>query len=67
MASVLIDTGDAFIVELHGTLKPMERWSSWLKAPVLKTGVDESLPWVRIPLSPPGYGEIPKRLKGAVC
>ncbi len=31
----------------------MERWSSWFKAPVLKTGEGESLPWVRIPLSPP--------------
>ena len=31
----------------------MERWSSWFKAPVLKTGVRESVPWVRIPLSPP--------------
>ena len=31
----------------------MERWSSWLKAPVLKTGEDSRPPWVQIPLSPP--------------
>ena len=31
----------------------MERWSSWFKAPVLKTGVGLRLPWVRIPVSPP--------------
>ncbi len=31
----------------------MERWSSWFKAPVLKTGVRVTVPWVRIPLSPP--------------
>ncbi len=31
----------------------LERWSSWLKAPVLKTGEDSRPPWVQIPLSPP--------------
>ena len=31
----------------------MERWSSWFKAPVLKTGVRVTAPRVRIPLSPP--------------
>ena len=31
----------------------MERWSSWFKAPVLKIGVRASVPWVRIPPSPP--------------
>ena len=30
-----------------------ERWSSWFKAPVLKIGVRASVPWVRIPPSPP--------------
>ena len=30
----------------------MERWSSWFKAPVLKTGDGVSRPWVRIPLFP---------------
>ena len=28
----------------------------WFKAPVLKTGVGASSPWVRIPLPPPLYG-----------
>ena len=32
-----------------------ERWSSWFKAPVLKTGVPLRVPWVRIPLSPPFF------------
>ena len=51
----------------------MERWSSWFMAPVLKIGVGVSLPWVRIPPSPPFFyikyvnGAVPKRLKGAVC
>ena len=27
--------------------------AEWLNAPVLKTDVGESLPWVRIPSSPP--------------
>ena len=31
----------------------MERWSSWFKAPVLKTGVPLRVPRVRIPISPP--------------
>ena len=31
----------------------LERWSSWLKAPGLKTGEDSRPPWVQIPLSPP--------------
>ena len=31
----------------------LERWSSWFKAPVLKIGVRASVPWVRIPPSPP--------------
>ncbi len=31
----------------------MESWSSWFKAPVLKTGVGVSLPRVRIPNFPP--------------
>jgi hypothetical protein len=35
--------------------KSMERWSSWFKAPVLKTGVGSRPPWVRIPVSPPYY------------
>ena len=35
----------------------MQSWSSWLKAPVLKTGVRVSVPWVQIPDSAP-YGEI---------
>ena len=30
----------------------MERWSSWFKAPVLKTGDGVSRPRVRIPISP---------------
>jgi hypothetical protein len=29
--------------------------AEWFKAPVLKTGVDASPPWVRIPLPPPPY------------
>ena len=32
-----------------------ERWSSWFKAPVLKTGVRVSVPRVRIPVSPPFF------------
>lgn len=31
----------------------MESWSSWFKAPVLKTGVGSRLPRVRIPNFPP--------------
>ena len=31
----------------------MQSWSSWLKAPVLKTGEWETAPWVRIPDSAP--------------
>ncbi len=31
----------------------ISRITSWFKAPVLKTGVRVSVPWVRIPLSPP--------------
>ena len=31
----------------------MERWLSWLKAPDSKSDVGVTLPWVRIPLSPP--------------
>ena len=35
-----------------------ERWSSWFKAPVLKTGDGFCHPWVRIPLfPPPGHAE----------
>ena len=33
----------------------LERWSSWFKAPVLKIGVRASVPWVRIPPSPPFF------------
>ena len=29
--------------------------AEWLNAPVLKTDVGESLPWVRIPPPPPQY------------
>jgi hypothetical protein len=32
-----------------------ERWSSWFKAPVLKTGVRVTVPRVRIPVSPPFF------------
>jgi hypothetical protein len=49
-----------FVILLYASL---ERWSSWFKAPVLKTGVGVTLPWVRIPVSPP-YGEVPKLAEG---
>ena len=42
-----------YIVAIIVNVFDTERWSSWFKAPVLKTGVRESVPWVRIPLSPP--------------
>ncbi len=31
----------------------MERWLSWSKAPDSKSGERVTVPWVRIPLSPP--------------
>jgi hypothetical protein len=43
----------SFLCKLTRLVKDTERWSSWLKAPVLKTGEDASPPRVRIPLSPP--------------
>ena len=52
-----------FVILLYATL---ERWSSWFKAPVLKTGVGVTLPWVRIPVSPP-LEKYPSWPKGTVC
>ena len=40
---------------LQDKIVDMERWSSWFMAPVLKIGVGVSLPWVRIPPSPPFF------------
>src|SRR5262245_7571702 len=44
--------------------------SEWLKEHAWKACVGETLPWVRIPLSPPSIeietGEVPERLNGAV-
>ena len=50
--------------------------AEWTMAPVLKTGVGASPPWVRIPLPPPENrrailkvktGEVPEWLIGAAC
>src|SRR6185437_14968086 len=35
--------------------------AEWFKAAVLKTAVGASLPWVRIPLSPPNMQKKPRR------
>ena len=56
-----LDKIDGLHVILYFFLWHTERWSSWLKAPVLKTGVGVSLPWVRISLSI--FGEVPSKLR----
>jgi hypothetical protein len=40
---------------INFVVRNTEGWSSWFKAPVLKTDERESVPWVRIPLPPPFF------------
>jgi hypothetical protein len=40
---------------INFVVRNTEGWSSWFKAPVLKTDVRVSVPWVRIPLPPPFF------------
>ncbi len=41
------------IIDIIFIVVCVERWSSWFKAPVLKTGVRVTAPRVRIPIFPP--------------
>lgn len=52
IAKILLTKQKLFAIIII-VVRYMERWSSWFKAPVLKTGVRVTVPWVRIPLFPP--------------
>ena len=53
LKSVLVMERDPDPLVLILSIEKMERWQSWFNAPVLKTDVGETPPWVRIPPSPP--------------